>query len=147
MKKSHLFTSLFSLILVACGGNSNAPKVQVDAKCLAEKDAICRTLELYMEGSRQGDSKITAQAFAPEATLSGIYEGKFMAVPIQVLYDLVDQSGPKESNYEMTMCSVEGSVAIVRIEAQFGQAKYTDMFTMVKDGDNWKIISKVYHHH
>ncbi|WP_176763536.1 nuclear transport factor 2 family protein [Pedobacter antarcticus] len=33
----------------------------------------------------------------------------------------------------------------MRIESQFGPDKYADMFTLVKDGNNWKIISKIYH--
>lgn len=34
---------------------------------------------------------------------------------------------------------------MVAIDSQFGEAKYTDMFALVKDGDDWKIVSKVYH--
>jgi hypothetical protein len=26
-----------------------------------------------------------------------------------------------------------------------GDAKYTDMFALVRDGDEWKIVAKVYH--
>ncbi len=108
---------------------------------------IEKTIKLYIEGSRQGDSSITAQAFAEGATLSGIYEGQFMLVPIQVLYDLVEKTGSQEVNYEIASCSIEKDVAIVRLEAQFGTHKYTDMFTMVKGSDQWKIVSKVYHLH
>lgn len=34
---------------------------------------------------------------------------------------------------------------MVRIESKFGEAQFSDMFTLVKDGADWKIVSKVYH--
>ena len=145
-----MIVSLLSVVLISCN-NTNKPQqtagpTEVNASA-AEQEAIKRTLEYYVEGSRQGDSKITAKAFAEGATLSGIYEGQFSLAPIQVLYDLVDSHGPQETNYTLTTWSVEGGVAIVRIEAQFGTKKYTVMFTHVKDGSDWQITSKVYHLH
>ncbi len=143
MKKILLL--ILPVLLFAC--NNQADK-QVDTVTSDPEFAnIKKTIELYIKGSRQGDNSITAQAFAEGATLSGIYEGKFMLVPIQVLYDLVEKTGSQEVNYEITSCSIEKDVAIVRLDAQFGTHKYTDMFTMVKDADRWKIISKVYHLH
>jgi hypothetical protein len=50
-----------------------------------------------------------------------------------------------ESSYELTSINVAEDVATVRIESQFGTAKFADIFAMVKDGDQWKIVSKVYH--
>lgn len=144
MKRLFLFTLFISAMFVSCNNAENTGQTTASQQ---DKEAISRTLEFYMEGSRQGNSKITAKAFAEGATLSGIYQGKFMVAPIQVLYDLVDQQGPKESDYTITTCSVEGEIAIVRIEANFGKKRYTDMFTMVKDGNDWKIVSKVYHLH
>lgn len=49
-----------------------------------------------------------------------------------------------EANYKLTTLDVEGDAAILRIESQFGPDKYADMFTLVKDGSDWKIISKIY---
>ena len=141
MKKILLL--ILPVLLFAC---SNQPDKQVNTVANDPEFAnIEKTIELYIEGSRQGDSSITARAFAEGATLSGIYEGEFMLVPIQVLYDLVEKTGSQEVNYEIASCSIEKDVAVVRLDAQFGTRKYTDMFTMVKDADRWKIISKVYH--
>jgi len=144
MKKILLF-SLLSILFFAC---NNQPDKQVNPVTSDPESAnIEKTIELYIEGSRQGNSSISAQAFAEGATLSGIHEGKFMLVPIQVLYDLVDNNGAQEVTYKIESCSIEKDVAIVRLDAQFGTHKYTDMFTMVKDADQWKIVSKVFHLH
>lgn len=143
MKKTLLF-AILSILLSACAQPEKQAENAEDDPNMA---GVEKTIGLYIEGSRQGKSEITAQAFAEGATLSGIYNGEFMLVPIQVLYDLVDKNGAQEVTYKIESCSVDSDVAIVRLDAQFGSRKYTDMFTMVKDGSNWKIISKVYHLH
>ncbi|MBD5357497.1 MAG: nuclear transport factor 2 family protein [Bacteroides sp.] len=50
-----------------------------------------------------------------------------------------------EANYEISVCDVTDEAAIVRIESKFGETRFADMFTLVKDGDDWKIISNIYH--
>lgn len=143
MKKILLL--ILPILLFACN-NQSARQTDTVASD-PEFTNIEKTIELYIEGSRQGNSSITAQAFAEGATLSGIYDGEFMLVPIQVLYDLVNKKGSQEVSYKIASCSIDKDVAIVRLDAQFGTHKYTDMFTMVKDANQWKIVSKVYHLH
>ncbi|WP_294332884.1 nuclear transport factor 2 family protein [Chryseobacterium sp. sg2396] len=89
--------------------------------------------------------KTAKEAFAQTATMSWNENGELKSVPIQALYDLFDTSGPSEASYELTALNVEEDAAIARIESQFGPTKFADMFTLVKTGDQWKIISKIYH--
>ena len=37
------------------------------------------------------------------------------------------------------------TTAIVSVDTQFGAAKFTDMFALVRNGDEWKIVAKIYH--
>lgn len=71
--------------------------------------------------------------------------GTLRSVPIQALFDGFDSWQPMEVSYDIISCEVADDVAMVAINSQFGDAKYTDMFTLVKDGVVWKIVSKVYH--
>ena len=66
-------------------------------------------------------------------------------VPIQVLYDINEQSEPSKGGYIISSLNVAEDVAIARIESWLGDMKFADMFTLVKDGNDWKIVSKVYH--
>jgi hypothetical protein len=128
--------------------NSNETKIknnQVMQSTEEQKKGILHAIDLYVEGGRKGDSKPAKEAFAQTATMSWNENGELKSVPIQVLYDLFDTSGPSEASYELTALNVEEDAAIVRIESQFGPTKFADMFTLVKTGDQWKIISKIYH--
>lgn len=109
-----------------------------------QKDSILRAIDLYVEAGRKGNSKIAVGAFAPTATVSWTENGELKTTPVQALYDFFDK-GALTVNYELTTLDVAEDVAIVRIESQFGPAKFADMFTLVKDGSDWKIVSKVYH--
>lgn len=77
--------------------------------------------------------------------MSFVDSGKLVSVPIKALFDYYDQTGAQPASYEISACNVASDVAIVRIESQFGETRFADMFTPAKDGDNWKIISKIYH--
>lgn len=109
-----------------------------------QKEAIARTIEFYMEGGRQADGTITAKAFTENATMSWVENGKMVSVPILTLFDGVTNGKAEAASYEIIASSVVEDIATVTIESQFGDAKYYDMFSLVKDGADRKIVSKIY---
>lgn len=121
--------------------------VKCDTNKLIIKDpqiGIIKAIEYYVKGGEKGDSKITAKAFADNATMSWSENGQLKTVPIQVLYDIVDKNGASSASYKLIDCNIEQNIAIAKIQSQFGSQKYIDMFTLVKDANEWKIISKIY---
>lgn len=109
-----------------------------------EMAGIIKTIEYYVEGGRKGNSKITAKAFTDNATMAWSENGQIKTVPIKILYDIVDKGGASTAIYKLLDCNIDESVAIVKIQSQFGSQEYIDMFTLVKGTDNWKIVSKIY---
>lgn len=110
-----------------------------------EMEGITKALNLYIDAAIKGDSKVAQPAFAPLATMSYAENGKLVTVPISELFAYYDKTGPHQATYEVTSAKIAGDVAIVSIDSKFGNTSFDDMFTLVKDGDNWKIVSKVYH--
>lgn len=152
MKKTILILSLLPIAFLSCN-NSNTEKKVTNSQIKNEKNmqvteeqkkAILQAIDLYIEAGNKGDGKIAKEAFVTTATVSWVENGKLKSSPIQALYDFFDQ-GALESSYELTSINIAEDIATVRIESQFGTAKFADMFAMVKDGDKWKIVSKVYH--
>lgn len=105
---------------------------------------VIKAIEYYIEGGKKGNSKITAKAFTDKATMSWSENGQLKTVPIQVLYDIVDKNGASNASYELIECNIEKDIAIAKIQSQFGSQKYIDMFTLVKEVNEWKIVSKIY---
>lgn len=136
----------FGSLLISCqNSNHQNNKTEVMQNNQEQQDAILKPIELYVEAGRKGDGNIAKPAFSSTATMSWSENGALKSVPIQVLFDGFSAAEPTEASYNLTTLDVEGDAAIVRIESQFGTDKYADMFTLVKDGSDWKIISKIYH--
>lgn len=110
-----------------------------------ELAGIRKALDAYIEAALKGDSNLARPAFAETATISYNENGKLVSGPIQALYDYYDQTGPHHAEYVITAAQVAENVAIVSIDSVFGDVRFDDMFTLVKDGSDWKIVSKIYH--
>lgn len=152
---SHLLLIALLLTVGACGQTNKEPKAESTDMKTKETTLINATpeqlagirkaLDLYAEAAIKGDSKIAEPAFASTATMSFAQDGALVSVPIQALYDYYNTECPQPASYEISVCDVADDAAIVRIESQFGETRFADMFTLVKDGEDWKIISKIYH--
>lgn len=138
------FSSLASAALTAVSAvaASAAPTVSRSVDLAGVMDAV----NLYLEGGRAGDSRITRQAFMPDATMSWCEGGRRKTVSIQALYDYVDNAGAMPAGIsEVKVVAATPTTAVLAAETSFGKDLYTDMFALVRDGAKWKIAAKVYH--
>ena len=162
--KKHLILPLIGFIfaLSACGDKSQCASEKsckgdaaicdstksCNNKCgnaSAEECAgIKKALDLYVKAAVEGDSKIARPAFAEGATISHAEGDSLICLPIQDLFDYYDKTGKQPASYEVTECSVDGDVAMVRIDSKFGEDRFTDMFALVKEGSDWEIVSKIF---
>jgi hypothetical protein len=121
---------------------------------LAEYDAIVKTIQMYIDGSKQGRSERMRPVFHPDASFFG-YVGERLAVGSRFLFDWIDKNGPAPG-IEPRVVSVDilESIAVVRLEvAEWSGhlagsgARMSDLFTLLKTPNGWKIIQKAFHWH
>ena len=114
-----------------------------------EHDAIAKTLQHYIDGTRSGNGDGMKPAFHKDATIFGYAGADLFGGPIQQLFDWSDENGPAaELQARVASIDLVGTVAIVRLElTNLNGARYTDMFTLLKVDGEWKIMSKVFHLH
>jgi hypothetical protein len=114
-----------------------------------EHDAITKTLQHYIDGTKSGNGDDMKPAFHKDATIFGYAGADLFGGPIQQLFDWSDENGPAaELQARVASIDLAGTVAIVRLElTNLNGARYTDMFTLLKVDGEWKIISKVFHLH
>jgi hypothetical protein len=121
---------------------------------LTEYDEIVQTIKMYIDGSRQGKSELMRPAFHPSASFFG-YAGEQLAVGTEFLFDWIDKNGPAP-DIEPRIVSVDilESIAVVRLEVAEWSGKLagsgvcmSDLFTLLKTADGWKIIQKAFHWH
>ena len=125
-----------------------------NSEYLTEYDAIVRTMQLYIDGSKQGKSERMRPAFHRDASFFG-YAGGQLAVGTQFLFDWIDKNGPAPS-IEPRVASVDiiQSIAVVRLEVASWSGhlagsgvRMSDLFTLLKTPEGWKIIQKAFHWH
>lgn len=108
-------------------------------------EGILNAIELYAEVGRKASRELGQKAFTEAATMSWVENGKINTVPIQVLFDVLEQTGEEEVTYNVEDVTVAGNVAFVRISSSFSKlTTFNDMFTLAEQGGEWKIVSKIY---
>jgi len=121
---------------------------------LTEYDKIVQTMQKYIDGSKQGKSELMRPAFHPNASFFG-YAGDQLAIGTQFLFDWIDKNGPAP-DIEPRILSVDilDSIAFVRLYVAGWSGKLagsgvrmSDLFTLLKTPDGWKIIQKAFHWH
>jgi putative lumazine-binding protein len=121
--------------------------VITSASTMSEDEAIARTIQMYVDGGRSGQSTQMREAFHPDATIFGYAGDELFAGPIQKLFDWVDQNGPAtELQSRIAAIDVASTIATVRLELEnWSGRRFIDMFTLLKVDGQWKIISKVFY--
>ena len=114
-----------------------------------ESDAIAKVVQHYIDGGRSGKGDDMKPAFHEDATIFGYAGADLFAGPIQRLFDWVDGNGPAtELQARIASIDIVDSVATVRLELDnWIGSRYTDMFTLLKVDEEWKIMNKVFHLH
>ncbi len=151
MKKLFILPLLLLLILsTACCGKtecetSKNSETMCENKVSSEDLAgISKALDLYVNAAVEGTSQVARPAFVEGATITHVENDSIICLPIQALFDYYDETGKQTASYEISDCNVAGDVAMVRIESKFGDAEFSDMFTLAKEGNDWKIVSKIF---
>src|SRR5215218_10626764 len=122
---------------------------------LTEYDAIVKTLQYYIDGSRAGNSELMRPGFHTDAKLVGYVGGNLVFTPAQFLFDWIDENGPAP-DIEPSFASIEvlETIAVVRLEIKRWSGKnagsgvhMSDLFSLIKMEEGWKISQKMFHWH
>jgi Putative lumazine-binding len=116
-----------------------------------ETDQITRTVDLYVQGVREGDAAKLREAFHPESRMWGSLGGQRFDVPIAEMIAMFDgKPADVDGSYEARVTSVEqtGDVAsAVLVEDGFwGTVSFVDCFSLALIDGTWKIVNKTFAH-
>lgn len=114
-------------------------------------EEIQNTVGLYFDGMYHSDAGLLKQAFHPAAFLMGYYEGNFAHIPLETWLEMIGNTpAPAKSGevYDMHIVSIDitDTVAVVKVADLYLGLRFTDYLSLVKTGDGWVIVNKVFHH-
>ena len=116
---------------------------------VSENDAITKAVQHYIDGAKSGKGDDMKPAFHKDATSFGYVGTDLFAGPIEKLFAWTDENGPATGlQARIARIDVADTVATVRLELDdWTGNRFTDLFTLLKVDDEWKIMNKVFHLH
>ncbi len=102
-------------------------------------------LEAYLRGHATGDSSAFRRAFWKEAKLWWVAEGKLASrTADEYIGGASGRPAADEAQRRRRIVSVqvEGTAAVAVIELDYPQVHFIDYMTLLKVGDEWRIINK-----
>jgi NADPH:quinone reductase-like Zn-dependent oxidoreductase len=114
----------------------------------ADIQGVTLPLQAYLDGHATGQEHHFRRAFAPDAMLVGIKDGKYGQRPAS---DYIKQSSsgraPRDEAQRrrwIRSIVVTGDVATAVIELDYPDMKALDHMSLLKFGDGWRIVVKAY---
>ncbi|GGE37502.1 nuclear transport factor 2 family protein [Streptococcus himalayensis] len=111
---------------------------------------ILNQMKRYMNGVREADAEMMRPSFHSEATMYGFDEAENLVAEgsIDHLFTGIEQMSPIPNMVtEATILAETSNTASVKIEliSESDGIHWTDFMNVIKIGDEWKIVSKIYH--
>ena len=119
----------------------------VSVKAQSEDEAVKICVNNYLEGVSKGDAAKLNQAFHPTAMLRTVSAaGAIQDIPVAKFVSSMPVGGiiTKGGSTKMVSYSYVGVSALATVELLFGDFKYIDLLSMLKFGNEWKIVSRVF---
>jgi hypothetical protein len=134
-----LLLSLFLFGLVHCA------QAQTPAKSRTDEDP--RTaIELYFQAHALGKGELIEQAFTPDAKIKFVDAGEAKEWTRDEFAKRFQQPAPDEYRRvrRVERLDVSATAASAVLTLDYPQVKFTDHMSLLKIGDQWKIVSKVF---
>lgn len=114
----------------------------------AEEAAVRVPLEAYLRGHATGDTSAFRRAFWKEAKLWFIRDGQLTSLTAdEYIARGSGRPAADEAQRRRRIVSVHitGSAAVAVIELDYPATHFIDYMTLLKVGDEWRIINKSFH--
>ena len=113
--------------------------------------SAAEAVQLYIDGVRKGDVSALQAAFHSEARMFGALGGQRVDVPIADLIGMAAaQPADVDGTFEADVRSLEehGDIAVATVDEKnfWGSVHFTDVLSLARFEEGWKIVNKVFTH-
>jgi hypothetical protein len=114
--------------------------------------AVRATIQLYLDGTREGDVSKVQRSFHPQIRMSGYLQGQLLVGGPEPFYEAVTNApAPAKSGEpyraEVTHVEVAGpAAAATLVEGPYLGMHFTTYFHLLEIDGRWQIVSKTFMH-
>ena len=135
-----LFVAVLGLFVLVRGANRSS---------VTETEAAARVpLEAYIQGHATGNGDFMRKAFHTDAKVMAFRDGKLTNLTSEEFASRFNgKAAPDEAQRKRRIESVEitGNAGVGKIVLDYPTVTYTDYMSLLKIGDEWKIVNKVFY--
>jgi len=110
---------------------------------------IRKVIELYTQGTYEGNADKLNESFHEKAVMNGYLGGQLLLATPKVFINEICKSPMNQMDFDyspiVTELSIEDKVATVTLVETYPDGmSFTNYFHLLDDGNGWKIISKTF---
>ena len=105
-------------------------------------------LENYIKGHATGQGEYMRKAFHPDARLQWYRDGKYQTRTLdEFVAGFKGEVAPDEAGRKRRIESLDinGNAGMAKIVLDYPTVKFTDYMSLLKIGDEWKIVNKIFY--
>jgi len=125
-------------------------ETRVGADVVGDYDAICRVVQLYIDGASRGDVTKLEEAFHPDSRMFGALGGTRYDIPISTFFEMAQGMPADTGSYRGRIVAVhqtgDAASAIVAEDGYWGSVSFVDYFLLNRIDGSWKILCKTFAH-
>jgi hypothetical protein len=124
---------------------STAPTI---AQSQTDDAGVRACIEFYFRGHATGDGENFRRAFHPDAKLFFIRDGKVTQWTLEEYAGRASgKPAPDEAKRKRRIESIDitGDAATAKIVLEYPEVTFTDYMSLLKIGDEWKIVNKSFY--
>ncbi len=113
-----------------------------------EEAGVRQALEHYLQGQATGDPESFKKAFHSEAKLFWVRDGQLaQRTSAEYISGASGKPAADEAQRQRRIESIDisGNAAIARIVLDYPNVRFTDYMSLLKVGDEWKIVNKTFY--
>ena len=118
---------------------------------MSHAPSAAAAVQLYIDGIRSGNTAALEAAFHADARMFGALGGQRVDVPIADLFGMAAaQPADVDGTFEANVRSLEehGDIAVAVVDEKnfWGSVHFTDVMSLARFEEGWKIVNKAFTH-
>ena len=119
---------------------------------MQKKAEIRKVIDLYTQGTYEGDAAKLKASFHEKAVMNGYLAEHLLLATPEIFIDEICKSPMSQTGFDydpvISALSIDAKVAsVTRLESYPDGMRFTNYFHLIDDGSGWKIISKTFTGH
>lgn len=114
-----------------------------------EEGKIRAVVDNYVTGFNRGDRELLLRSLHPRFVSTGFFRGELQWDSAEAFAAFCEEAAPDPDGptpeWQIETLVISGQTAVVVVRDRWGNRRFRDSLTLLKDEDRWQIVFKAFH--